>query len=152
LQYSASIPLIYLYNSVNISLSRVNISLTDMPRNVNISLTCLKRSIDISPAYLQYSISISLIYLLRSISLSLICLQYSSNISPICLSYSISISLIYEHHVRGYRVMLCEDAWSNLANLRPCEPLANSMRSAADPAALYSLRRPSSIYWERGSF
>jgi hypothetical protein len=38
--------------------------------------------------------------------------------------------------VRGYRGMLCEDAWSNLADLRPCEPRAISMRSAGGSAEI----------------
>jgi hypothetical protein len=38
--------------------------------------------------------------------------------------------------VRGYRGMLCEDAWSNLADLRFCEPRAIGMRSAGGSAGM----------------
>jgi hypothetical protein len=38
--------------------------------------------------------------------------------------------------VRGYRGMLCEDAWSDVADLRPREPLANNIRFAGESVGM----------------
>jgi hypothetical protein len=39
-------------------------------------------------------------------------------------------------NVRGYRGMLCEDAWSDLADLRSRESLANSIKFAGGSAEM----------------
>jgi hypothetical protein len=43
---------------------------------------------------------------------------------------------ILETCVRGYRGMLCEDAWSDVADLRPREPFTNNMKPAGESVGI----------------